>query len=140
MNESEKQKSIHIRCEFRDCHNCCLDTQMILTNEDLSRIEKSGHSRKEFCLPRSEPDNFWQLRNINGRCFFLDNEGRCTIYSIRPFGCRVYPLVYEPSDDDILIDEDCREVVWFSKQKYEEEQVNFVRELGKTLIKEAKRE
>ena len=110
---------------------------MILTDEDLTRIEKAGNLRKDFCLPRSEADGFWQLKNIDSRCFFLNKEGQCTIYSIRPYGCRVYPLVYEPSDNDILIDEDCREVVWFSKQEYEEEQVDFVREIGKTLIKEA---
>lgn len=131
------EPKIHVRCSFKDCHNCCLETQMILTNDDLARIEKVGYKKEEFCLPRSETDGFWQLRNINNRCFFLNKEGKCSIYSIRPYGCRVYPLVYEPSDNDILIDEDCREVKWFSEQFYDEDQIDFVRKIGKTLINEA---
>ena len=138
MAHYKEQINAQVKCQFKDCHNCCLETQMILTSEDLTRIEQSGYTRKDFCLPRSEFDGFWQLRNINGRCFFLDKEGKCTIYSIRPYGCRVYPLVYEPSDDDILIDEDCREVEWFSKQEFEEDQIDFVRKIGNTLIKESK--
>lgn len=136
MNSEKPSINIGVRCKFRDCHNCCLETQMILTKEDLERIQKAGYKKEEFCLPRSETDGYWQLKNIEKKCFFLNNDGKCTIYSIRPVGCRVYPLVYEPSEDDILIDEDCREAVWFSKQLYDEEQIDFVRKVGKTIISE----
>ena len=70
--------------------------------------------------------------------YFLNKEGKCSIYELRPAGCRVYPLVYEPEEDDILIDTDCREAEWFANQVYQDEQLQFVRELGKRLIKETK--
>ena len=63
------------RCGFRDCHQCCLETEMILTQEDLLRIEAAGHKREDFILPLEESDNFLQLRNVESplgkKCYFL---------------------------------------------------------------------
>lgn len=109
---------------------------MLLTNEDVKRIESKGFMRKDFCLPKEEADGFNQLRNVNGRCYFLDKKGKCSIYESRPMGCRVYPLVFELSEGDILIDEDCREVKWFAKQQYESVQLATVKDVAQTLLKE----
>ena len=74
------------------CAKCCMDTEMILLPEDVSRIESLGYRREEFTVVRN---GFLVLRNVDGRCFFLDPRTRkCRIYSHRPVGCRLYPLIY----------------------------------------------
>ena len=36
-------------CPFSEkCFECCLETEMILSIEDIKRIEKIGYKRKEF--------------------------------------------------------------------------------------------
>ena len=109
---------------------------MLLTNEDIQRIESNGYSKKEFCLNLNETNGFWQLRNINGRCYFLTDKGKCSIYTFRPQGCRVYPLVFEISEQDVIIDNDCREVQWFAKQNYSEKQLSQVKKIAKNLLNE----
>jgi len=46
------------------------------------------------------------LRNVGGRCFFLGKEG-CTVYSDRPAGCRLYPLVYDEGRRRGVLDSIC---------------------------------
>ncbi len=125
-----------VKCGFRDCHQCCLDTEMLLTTSDLERIEKAGFDRNEFCLDPKQTGGFWQLRNINGRCFFLDEKGRCSIYRIRPLGCRLYPLILALDTNEVIIDEDCREKEWFKEQEYTKDQVISVHSLVSTLLLE----
>ena len=58
-------------------------------------IEKSG-------------DNYWLKRRPKGACIFLTYEGnlpRCSIYSIRPTACRLYPLI--PSGNRLKVDPLC---------------------------------
>jgi len=74
---------------------------MILFREDIERI--SSHGEKDFVVFRN---GFYRLRNVGGKCIFLDEENRCRIYSIRPIGCRVYPLVYS-FDKGPLLDPEC---------------------------------
>jgi Fe-S-cluster containining protein len=33
------------------------------------------------------------LKKKKGRCMFLDNDRRCTVYAARPVTCRTYPLL-----------------------------------------------
>ncbi len=125
-----------VKCGFRDCHKCCLETEMLLTTEDLERIESHGYKREEFCLDPKKANGFWQLRNIDGKCFFLDEKGRCKIYQIRPLGCRLYPLILTLDTNEVIVDEDCREQEWFKKQTYTKSQVISVHSLVSTLLLE----
>ena len=130
----------YVRCGFRDCHQCCLETEMILTQEDLSRIENLGYDRKEFCLPQEEADGFWQLRNVSSpfgdKCYFLSDEGECTIYDSRPEGCSLYPLILNLDTNEEMIDEDCREKEWFGKQTYYQSQIISINSLVSRLMLE----
>ncbi|MCK4896020.1 MAG: YkgJ family cysteine cluster protein, partial [Candidatus Heimdallarchaeota archaeon] len=74
-----------------ECYQCCLDTEMTLSEEDITRIEKLGYKIEEFL---EEKDGFMALRNIDNHCIFLKNK-MCSIYEIRPQGCRFYPLIYD---------------------------------------------
>lgn len=133
---SNLESNITVNCVFKDCYQCCLETEMLLTNEDLERIESHGFKRENFCLPQSEVENFWQLKNIENRCFFLSKNGKCKIYDYRPVGCRVYPLIVDVKLSEFVIDNECREQLWFSKISYNHEQLEAVSKLVNTLIAE----
>lgn len=76
---------------------------MILTEEDIRRLESLGYSRGEFSEFR---DGFIRLKNVNGRCFFL-RDGKCSIYEYRPLGCRAYPVIFDLSLGRCILDELC---------------------------------
>ena len=46
------------------------------------------------------------MKNVNGRCVFLGDNG-CNIYSIRPEGCRLYPLVYNENNGKVFVHDLC---------------------------------
>ena len=63
---------------------------MSLTRIDIERISTQGYRFNDFVVKRRGER---YLKNRNGKCVFLrDND--CIIYSYRPDGCRLYPLVY----------------------------------------------
>ena len=130
-----------VRCGFRDCYQCCLETEMLLTQEDLERIEGAGYDRQEFLLPMDQTDGFYQLRNVDSpigmKCFFLSDKGKCTIYDIAPGGCKLYPLIKNLDTNEIMIDFDCREKDWFREQEYQQSQLISVHELVSRLLIES---
>lgn len=103
-----KNKKIHYLncfvCKYAiNCFECCKETEMIVTNEEVETIIKRGFKREEFI---QEVDGFLELRNSNGVCVFL-KEGKCKIYDIRPQGCKFYPLIYDVDKDCVVVDKDC---------------------------------
>ncbi|MHA2098920.1 MAG: YkgJ family cysteine cluster protein [Candidatus Kariarchaeaceae archaeon] len=130
-----------VRCGFRDCHQCCLETEMLLSQEDLERIEGAGYKREEFLLPAEDADNFYQLRNVDSplgkKCYFLDLKGNCSIYPIAPMGCKLYPLIKNLDTNEVMIDFDCREKEWFKTKEYLQSQIISVHDLVGTLLIES---
>jgi len=90
-------------CEAHGCALCCHDTEMPVTEDDIKRLEALGHDRAAFTLVG--PQGFRQLANVDGKCFFLKDE-RCSVYSDRPQGCRIYPFVLTEKGT-LTRDEDC---------------------------------
>lgn len=84
------------------CGKCCIETEMPLTEEDLSRIESLGFSREEFSV--SDGD-ILRLRNVKGKCYFLDERNTCRIYEHRPEGCRLYPAIFD--GENVIVDTIC---------------------------------
>jgi hypothetical protein len=65
---------------------------MLLLEDDVQRIVSLGFKEGSFAV---ESDGFKMLRNSsNGRCVFHDGK-QCTIYSNRPAGCRLYPIIFD---------------------------------------------
>ncbi|MEM0011006.1 MAG: YkgJ family cysteine cluster protein [Candidatus Bathyarchaeia archaeon] len=100
-------------CLRNSCSRCCHETGMLLTKLDINVLVKLGYRLKEFAVRSGQN---WKLRNLNGVCFFL-KENRCKIYKFRPFGCRLYPLVYDPNEGKIKLDEFCPYRMEFKVQK-----------------------
>jgi Fe-S-cluster containining protein len=89
-------------CIRNDCHICCLDTRMTLTEADAARLEAAGY--EDFYFVNDDHD--LQLLNVDRHCIFLV-EGRCSVHDDRPEGCRLYPLILDLSVDRVVLDAVC---------------------------------
>ena len=78
---------------------------MILTDEDIARIEELGYRREEFA--RVYKGCLYALKNVNGKCFFYREGVGCIIYEHRPLGCRAYPVVYSVDERRCVVDDYC---------------------------------
>lgn len=76
---------------------------MPLSRFDIDRIMRQGYKFKDFVVKRRR-ERF--LKNSKDRCVFLGDNG-CTIYSFRPEGCRLYPLVYNENNRKVVIHDLC---------------------------------
>ena len=75
------------------CGVCCKETEMLLTNADIKRLERKGYKRGFFA--QFDAAGYVKLRNRRGYCVFYDAETkRCRVYRERPSGCRLYPVIY----------------------------------------------
>jgi Fe-S-cluster containining protein len=78
---------------------------MLLSTEDIERLERKGYSKKFFA--RFNRAGYAKLRNLQGHCVFYDAEKqRCKAYGERPLGCRLYPVIYDETKG-IVVDNIC---------------------------------
>jgi Fe-S-cluster containining protein len=96
--------------ECRECGICCLDTEMVVSEQDIELVLKNNsldNLRKQNFIVRNNEGNF-QLKNVEAHCFFFDVVSKsCKIYDIRPQGCRFYPLIYDGEKKICVLDSDC---------------------------------
>jgi len=92
-----------VPCMIHGCVKCCIETRMPLSRFDIGRISRQGYRFKDFVAKRKR-ERF--LKNSNGRCVFLGDDG-CKIYTFRPEGCRLYPLVYNENDGKAVVHDLC---------------------------------
>ena len=87
------------------CGDCCRETEMLLSEEDINRLEGKGYRREFFAL--FDKEGYAKLRNLQHHCVFYDVENRrCKVYRDRPLGCRLYPVIYD-EEKGIVMDEVC---------------------------------
>lgn len=90
-----------LRCGF-----CCRETEMLISNADIERLEKKGYSKRFFV--QFDRDGYAKLRNQQGCCVFYDDEKRrCKVRADRPLGCRIYPVIYHETKG-IVVDNICK--------------------------------
>jgi len=102
-NIVERTDDMKSCCMDYKCIQCCLDTNMILSNVDIERIKELGFDTKFFV---SKNRGWLQLKNNNGLCVFHDSIS-CSIYEHRPEGCKLYPIIYDKDKNCAVFDEDC---------------------------------
>ncbi|MEM3874292.1 MAG: YkgJ family cysteine cluster protein [Candidatus Bathyarchaeia archaeon] len=91
-----------MRCS--GCGECCRETEMELSGEDIKRLVDAGYSPEDFIIIC---DGVPRLRNVDGWCYFYSKAIKgCRVYRIRPLGCRLYPVVYVDGEG-ITLDELC---------------------------------
>lgn len=104
-------------CFEHQCSKCCRQTEMPVTNADISRIISADLQNfstvESFTI--ALPDGSVRLANspATQACVFLKTDspdlhapGTCEVWEDRPEGCRIYPLVLDQSDQPFL-DELC---------------------------------
>jgi Fe-S-cluster containining protein len=74
-----------------ECKRCC--------NVD------AGYEPLEITLTAKETKAFHSIC-IQTSCEYLGNKG-CTLGDKKPYSCKMYPLVYNPSSQELLYDTDC---------------------------------
>jgi uncharacterized protein len=88
-----------------NCGVCCTETEMLLSKKDIKRLERLGYKEKDFAL--YDKQGYVQLKNRDGYCVFYDRlKRRCSVYSDRPSGCRVYPVILD-EETGIILDNIC---------------------------------
>jgi Fe-S-cluster containining protein len=84
---------------------CCERTEMLLSKEDIERLERVGFAREDFT--DMGEDGLMRLRNVRERCYFYNPaEKKCQVYEDRPLGCLLYPVIYS-IEEGVIIDEIC---------------------------------
>jgi len=81
-----------------------MDTTMLLSREDITRLETLGYDPLEFSAMNDE--GFFELRNVHGSCFFL-KENQCQVYTSRPQGCKFYPIIFDLDINKAILDKEC---------------------------------
>jgi len=116
-----------MRCS--KCGKCCERTEMLLSKEDIERLERVGFSREDFAVTGG--NGFTRLGNVGEWCYFYDSEEKkCQVYEYRPLGCRIYPVVYS-IDEGVIIDELCPMRHTISKHELRRKEKILVKHLRK---------
>jgi Fe-S-cluster containining protein len=85
---------------------CCRKTEkfgkIALSEKDYQKI-KEETSCKDFVY-KVESENGWiYLAKIkDNNCIFLEENGKCSIHSIKPLDCRIYPVLFRYQKGDII--------------------------------------
>ena len=80
------------RHDCTKCANCCRTSLAVFGPKDVRRISKHfSMDKKEFIKKylTPHPDYDYLIKTLP--CPFLSENNLCTIYEIRPEGCRTYP-------------------------------------------------
>ncbi|MFX0084645.1 MAG: YkgJ family cysteine cluster protein [Candidatus Hodarchaeota archaeon] len=85
-------------CRESNCHQCCTETEMLITKKDIRKIDRAtGIKPSEYVVLTT--DGHRMLRNYiqeeEETCYFLDSQGKCRIYDIKPEGCQFYPIIWD---------------------------------------------
>ena len=88
-------KDVEAQIDCRDCGNCCRETQVGVSQQDISHIAAYlGIDRKEVLRLHTALDPSGSggiiLKNLPDACTFLDGN-LCRIYEARPPACHAYP-------------------------------------------------
>ena len=131
--EIEAEQDTLMHC-FR-CGLCCKETEMLLLEEDIERLERKGYPRNFFAL--LDKEGYAKLRNVQGYCVFHDAKNhRCRVYADRPSGCRLYPVIFVESIG-IRVDNICRSKVTFNDTDVKRKGIKVLKLLER-IDKEAK--
>ena len=100
-------------CISRACSACCRETTMPVTKAEAALLSRRTGMPVESFTWNNKGILTLMNNDTTKACMFLltDSadkfaEGICSVYEVRPEGCRKYPIVLNANDDAIL-DEGC---------------------------------
>ena len=88
----ETDAQVFEKIDCTRCAHCCQTLQPAFTDTDIARISRHlGQPRTDFTHTFLEKDEFGEMLMNRLPCAFLVETGHCSIYDVRPNGCRDYP-------------------------------------------------
>lgn len=111
-----------LKAKCLGCGRCCTETVVPVTDTDVKRLMKfTKKTADEIVTFLGTEDVEWEdgddswittnngpkflaLIKKHGRCQFLDESNRCTVYEARPMTCRTFPLQIFINDDKTAIE------------------------------------
>jgi Fe-S-cluster containining protein len=105
--EFEHRYDSRIAPDCKSCkESCCVAPHVTtLRLSDVRRLHDAGFGWAIATLmphpSAKKHTNYPSLKQMDGRCVFLDDEDRCSIYPIRPWVCRAFP--FQVADDGTFI-------------------------------------
>ena len=107
---------VKVECnDCKDCSACCqgMGSSILLDPLDIYRLTTGLHVRFEELLADRIELNLvdglilpnLKMAGSTEQCAFLNEEGRCSIHSIRPGICRIFPLgrIYENGSFEYIL-------------------------------------
>ncbi|MEM2570475.1 MAG: YkgJ family cysteine cluster protein [Thermoproteota archaeon] len=94
------------------CGNCCRNTdrverRIVLTKKDVETIHSATRLRIEDFADRNNNENYpYAIKLVSEKCFFLDANNTCLVYSYRPLVCRFYPFLLRKIGTKYVFDVD----------------------------------
>jgi len=108
-----------MRNKCKDCGKCCIETEMLLSQQDIDLIIKNAPEeliQEDFFFQNL--DGLSQMKNYKNHCIFFNSKSKtCNIYKYRPKGCRFYPLIYNFEKNECTFDKDCPRTHLFHQNK-----------------------
>lgn len=95
MKMIHQQQALRFKCT--GCGKCCSggeDHYIAMSKTEAKRIRKQLNITEAWFRRRYVSHltrNTLTARMHEGHCVFLNNEGKCRIYNLRPVQCRTYP-------------------------------------------------
>jgi len=82
--------------DCRECSNCCKLYDILINKNDIAVISKNLELSENDFIEKylAEYDEDYKIRDKP--CCFLDTDGSCRIYEIRPAVCRDFPYTNQP--------------------------------------------
>ncbi|MCW4024831.1 MAG: YkgJ family cysteine cluster protein [Candidatus Bathyarchaeota archaeon] len=74
----------------KNCGTCCKMQPPDVSKTEKKRIEEKGFA--DFVEGPDENGVLWVKRKEDGGCWFLGEDNKCKIYSVRPQICRLEPF------------------------------------------------
>jgi len=111
VTKQKLDKMLRVKCV--GCGGCCTHSIVPVTDSDIKRLmRRTGKSADELVrfydttdVEFDQEDPHWiemdygkrtiALKKKNGKCRFLDDNNRCTVYTDRPATCRTFPLAID---------------------------------------------
>jgi Fe-S-cluster containining protein len=90
------QKAICFECGGQ----CCKLGGIVATENEVKAIVKHGHPNH---FERLSDDVYGTRWGEDGICVYYEND-ECSIHSLRPLGCRLFPVVQTMSGNIILVE------------------------------------
>lgn len=78
---------------------CCRRTEkfgkIALSERDYRRIKE--HTNLDSFVERIDSENGWIyiMKTRDDACIFLQEDGKCSIYTFKPLDCMTYPAVFQ---------------------------------------------